>query len=132
MLLLPLSQVRNMMKMNALTDGRLGYNSLLALLIALEADYYVLTTASNWSRLINELRLNVVEPSQSLLLQQGGGTERGGGAQCEQQGQGQGHRLGHESRGSDRDRNSSRSASTAAFATFMLDLRQSRGRRGDD
>lgn len=109
---LPL-QVRNMMKMNILTGGRLGYNSLLALLIALEADMYVLTTASNWSRLINELRLNVVEPSLSWRRQQQqpgriGGRE--GGAQC-------GLSRGHDGGG---------------HRTFMLDLRQSRGRRGDD
>ena len=31
---------------------------MVALLLALEANYYVLTTQSNWSRLINELRVN--------------------------------------------------------------------------
>jgi hypothetical protein len=33
------------------------------LLVALEANYFVLTTASNWSRLMNELRKNVLDPS---------------------------------------------------------------------
>ena len=59
-------KIRSMMLMNNLTDGMLGYNSLLALLIAMEADYYVLTTGSNWSRLINELRLNIVDRFKKL------------------------------------------------------------------
>jgi hypothetical protein len=33
-----------------------------SLLVAMEANYFVLTTASNWSRLMNELRKNFVEP----------------------------------------------------------------------
>eukprot|EP00592_Proboscia_alata_P009107 CAMPEP_0194366064 /NCGR_PEP_ID=MMETSP0174-20130528/14070_1 /TAXON_ID=216777 /ORGANISM="Proboscia alata, Strain PI-D3" /LENGTH=432 /DNA_ID=CAMNT_0039141041 /DNA_START=140 /DNA_END=1438 /DNA_ORIENTATION=+ len=43
------------------TEGQDGLDSLAALLISLEADKYVLTTESNWSRLINELRKNVVD-----------------------------------------------------------------------
>jgi hypothetical protein len=39
----------------------LGRHSLIALLIAMEAKHYVLTTGSNWSRLINELRLAILE-----------------------------------------------------------------------
>ena len=39
----------------------LGRHSLIALLIAMEATHYILTTGSNWSRLINELRINVME-----------------------------------------------------------------------
>jgi hypothetical protein len=42
------------------TRGLLGLESLMSLLISLESRYYVLTTASNWSRLINELRVNIV------------------------------------------------------------------------
>ena len=41
--------------------GPSGRNSLIALLLAMEAKYYVLTTGSNWSRLMNELRTNVVD-----------------------------------------------------------------------
>ena len=39
-----------------------GIDSLAALLIAMEAYYFVLTTASNWSLLMDELRRAVVEP----------------------------------------------------------------------
>lgn len=42
--------------------GRPGLVALASLLVAMEANDFVLTTASNWSRLINELRLNVVNP----------------------------------------------------------------------
>eukprot|EP00939_MAST-03C_sp_MAST-3C-sp1_P003088 g3088.t1 len=44
------------------TEGRLGTMSIAALVIAMEADEYVLTSTSNWSRLINELRLGVIDP----------------------------------------------------------------------
>lgn len=43
-------------------NGRNGLIALGSLLVALEANDFVLTTASNWSRLINELRKNVVDP----------------------------------------------------------------------
>ena len=33
-----------------------------SLLVAMEANDFVLTTASNWSRLMDELRKNVLEP----------------------------------------------------------------------
>jgi hypothetical protein len=42
--------------------GRPGLVALASLLVAVQADDYVLTTKSNWSRLINELRKNVVDP----------------------------------------------------------------------
>jgi hypothetical protein len=42
--------------------GRPGLVALASLLVALQADDYVLTTKSNWSRLINELRKNVLDP----------------------------------------------------------------------
>ena len=41
--------------------GKAGFDSLVALLITLQAKYYVLTTTSNWSRLINELRISAVD-----------------------------------------------------------------------
>lgn len=44
------------------TQGRAGLVALGSLLVAMEADDFVLTTASNWSRLMNELRKNVVDP----------------------------------------------------------------------
>jgi hypothetical protein len=44
------------------TNGRAGLISLGSLLLAMEADDFVLTTASNWSRLMNELRKNVLDP----------------------------------------------------------------------
>uniref|UniRef100_A0A7S1ZA53 Uncharacterized protein n=1 Tax=Trieres chinensis TaxID=1514140 RepID=A0A7S1ZA53_TRICV len=43
-------------------SGRRGLESMAALLISMEANRYVLTTGSNWSRLINELRNGVVNP----------------------------------------------------------------------
>ena len=43
------------------SHGALGRFSLISLLIALEAKYYVLTSGSNWSRLIDELRRNVLD-----------------------------------------------------------------------
>lgn len=42
------------------TQGRAGLVALGSLLVAMEANYFVLTTASNWSRLMNELRKNVI------------------------------------------------------------------------
>jgi hypothetical protein len=44
------------------SQGAAGLESIAALLIAMEANRYILTTNSNWSRLINELRKNVVDP----------------------------------------------------------------------
>jgi len=44
------------------TQGRAGLVALGSLLVALEANYFVLTTQSNWSRLMNELRKNVIDP----------------------------------------------------------------------
>jgi hypothetical protein len=41
--------------------GAAGLHSLTTLLVALEADHYVLTTDSNWSRLIDELRRSVLD-----------------------------------------------------------------------
>jgi hypothetical protein len=43
------------------SSGKLGRASLVSLLLAMEARYYVLTSGSNWSRLIDELRRNVVD-----------------------------------------------------------------------
>ena len=48
--------------MTKFASGRAALESLGALLLSLESNYYVLTLASNWSMLINELRLNVLNP----------------------------------------------------------------------
>jgi hypothetical protein len=49
--------------MNAnITKGRAGLVALGSLLVAVEANDFVLTTRSNWSRLMNELRKNVLDP----------------------------------------------------------------------
>jgi hypothetical protein len=48
--------------MMSIANGRSGIESLGALLVAMESNGYVLTTGSNWSRLINELRKNVLDP----------------------------------------------------------------------
>lgn len=45
------------------STGAAGSTALVSLLLSLEARFYVLTTGSNWSRLINELRLSRVAPS---------------------------------------------------------------------
>jgi hypothetical protein len=42
--------------------GRNGLIALGSLLVAMEANDFVLTTASNWSRLINEIRKNIIDP----------------------------------------------------------------------
>lgn len=44
------------------SGGKAGLESLGALLISMQANRYVLSTGSNWSRLINELRKNIVDP----------------------------------------------------------------------
>ncbi|GAX26545.1 hypothetical protein FisN_23Lh073 [Fistulifera solaris] len=43
-------------------DGKPGFMALASLLVALEANAFVLTTASNWSRLLNELRQSILDP----------------------------------------------------------------------
>ena len=43
------------------SKGKYGLQVLASVLIALEADYYVLTTSSNISRLINEVRLSILD-----------------------------------------------------------------------
>lgn len=43
------------------TKGRAGLLTLASLLVAMEANDYVLTTASNWSRLMNELRSSILD-----------------------------------------------------------------------
>ena len=42
-------------------SGSVGANAFIALILALEARYFVLTSGSNWSRLINELRTTRVD-----------------------------------------------------------------------
>lgn len=59
--------VRSMVRMSELSGGGLGLHSLVALLLALEADYFVLTSRSNWSLLLDELRRTRVESSRHLL-----------------------------------------------------------------
>jgi phenylpyruvate tautomerase PptA (4-oxalocrotonate tautomerase family) len=44
------------------SKGRSGLIALGSLLVAMEANDFVLTTASNWSRLINEIRKNIINP----------------------------------------------------------------------
>lgn len=43
-------------------NGKTGLLALGSLLVAMEADDFVLTMASNWSRLMNELRLAILDP----------------------------------------------------------------------
>ncbi|KAI2495512.1 hypothetical protein MHU86_19008 [Fragilaria crotonensis] len=42
--------------------GKPGLWALGSLLVAMEANYFVMTTKSNWARLMNELRKNVIDP----------------------------------------------------------------------
>ncbi|CAJ1942774.1 unnamed protein product [Cylindrotheca closterium] len=44
-------------------EGRMGTIALGSLLVALEANEFVITTESNWSRLLNELRKSIVDPT---------------------------------------------------------------------
>ena len=49
-------------------EGTPGLASLASLLIAMEANDFVLTTASNWSRLMNDLRRFILEPRYSTSV----------------------------------------------------------------
>ena len=44
------------------TKGRAGLIAMGSLLVSLEAKYFVLTTKSNWSTMMNHLRTNIVDP----------------------------------------------------------------------
>jgi hypothetical protein len=44
------------------TLGNEGLHALASVLIAMEAQFYVLTTGSNWSQLIDELRSRIIDP----------------------------------------------------------------------
>lgn len=44
------------------TKGKAGLVALGSLLVAMEAKYYVLTTKSNWSTMMNHLRTNIIDP----------------------------------------------------------------------
>lgn len=50
-------------KATTVLEGRMGTIALGSLLVALEANEFVITTESNWSRLLNELRKSIVDPS---------------------------------------------------------------------
>ena len=43
------------------SNGSIGLQSLLSLLMSTEANYFVLTTDSNWSRLINSIRSTIID-----------------------------------------------------------------------
>jgi hypothetical protein len=43
------------------TKGRAGLVAMGSLLVAVEAKYYVLTTKSNWSTMMNHLRTNIID-----------------------------------------------------------------------
>ena len=49
-------------KLSKRLQGRPGLVALASVLVALQANSFVLTTRSNWSRLINELRKSVLDP----------------------------------------------------------------------
>ena len=44
------------------TNGRAGLVALASMLVAMEANMFVLTTKSNWSTIMNHLRTNIVNP----------------------------------------------------------------------
>jgi hypothetical protein len=44
------------------SKGRVGLASFASMLVAMEAKLFVLTTRSNWSRMINYLRMNIIDP----------------------------------------------------------------------
>ena len=49
-------------KMAKALNGKAGLLALGSLLVAMEANDFVLTTASNWSRLMDELRQSILDP----------------------------------------------------------------------
>ncbi|OEU21317.1 hypothetical protein FRACYDRAFT_181416 [Fragilariopsis cylindrus CCMP1102] len=51
-----------MSKMTQTLHGKTGLLAMGSLLVAMEANDFVLTTASNWSRLMDELRLSIINP----------------------------------------------------------------------
>ena len=63
------SSVHSQAQEAQLNSGASGRHALIALLLALEARFFVLTGASNWSRLINELRGSVLDVDCAQLLQ---------------------------------------------------------------
>jgi hypothetical protein len=44
------------------SQGREGFDALVSVLLAMEANYFILTTGSNWSQLMNEIRLGILDP----------------------------------------------------------------------
>lgn len=48
--------------MSANTHGRGGLLNMASILVGLEANYYVLTTASSFSRIINGMRMTIIDP----------------------------------------------------------------------
>jgi hypothetical protein len=57
-----ISEYNGSPKMSAQLNGRTGLVALGSLLVAMEANDFILTTASNWSRLFNELRKSILNP----------------------------------------------------------------------
>jgi hypothetical protein len=55
-------QYNNNPKQANVTKGKTGLIALGSLLLAMEANDFVISTGSNWSRLINELRKNILNP----------------------------------------------------------------------
>ena len=51
-----------MSKMTQTLHGKTGLLAMGSLLVAMEANDFVLTTASNWSRLMDELRVSIINP----------------------------------------------------------------------
>jgi hypothetical protein len=59
-------------------DGKPGLWAIASVLVAMESKYYILTLSSNWSRLYNELRKNIVDPrcnNCTVMMDLGGGGE---------------------------------------------------------
>eukprot|EP00980_Cylindrotheca_fusiformis_P000606 scaffold154_cov129-Cylindrotheca_fusiformis.AAC.23 len=56
-----LDEYNGVPKVATLSKGRMGTVALGSLLVAMEANEFVLTTASNWSRLMNELRQGILD-----------------------------------------------------------------------
>jgi hypothetical protein len=57
-----LDEYNGVPKAATLLEGRMGTIALGSLLVAMEANEFVLTTESNWSRLMNELRQGILDP----------------------------------------------------------------------
>ena len=61
-LIRPSENVNHALSATKRTNGRSGLIAMASLLVAMEARYFVVTTASNWSTIMEFLRTNIIDP----------------------------------------------------------------------